>query len=86
MRVGIGYDLHPLEEGRPLVLGGISIPYPKGLAGHSDAVMPCWVPWAKGTSGSVSPIRTSGIVVFRASSSWGRSPSSLSSADIGLIR
>ncbi|MGA1842948.1 MAG: 2-C-methyl-D-erythritol 2,4-cyclodiphosphate synthase [bacterium] len=37
MRVGIGYDLHPIEEGRPLVLGGVSIPYPKGLAGHSDA-------------------------------------------------
>ena len=33
---GIGYDVHPLVEGRPLVLGGVSIPYHKGLAGHSD--------------------------------------------------
>ena len=37
MRIGIGYDLHRLEEGRPLILGGIKIPYEKGLAGHSDA-------------------------------------------------
>ena len=36
MRVGIGYDVHPLAEGRPLVLGGVPIPYPRGLAGHSD--------------------------------------------------
>lgn len=37
MRVGFGYDLHPFVEGRPLVLGGVSIPGLKGLAGHSDA-------------------------------------------------
>lgn len=36
-RVGLGYDLHRLEEGRPLVLGGVTIPYAFGLAGHSDA-------------------------------------------------
>lgn len=36
-RVGIGYDAHRLEEGRRLVLGGVEIPHPKGLAGHSDA-------------------------------------------------
>jgi 2-C-methyl-D-erythritol 2,4-cyclodiphosphate synthase len=36
-RVGIGYDSHRFEEGRPLVLGGIRIPHPRGLAGHSDA-------------------------------------------------
>ena len=36
-RVGIGYDLHPLTEGRPLVLGGVTIPFFKGLEGHSDA-------------------------------------------------
>ena len=35
-RVGIGYDVHPLKEGRPLVLGGQNIPFPKGLDGHSD--------------------------------------------------
>src|SRR5690606_22098922 len=37
MRVGIGYDVHRLEHGRPLVLGGITIPHEVGLAGHSDA-------------------------------------------------
>jgi 2-C-methyl-D-erythritol 2,4-cyclodiphosphate synthase len=37
MRVGIGYDIHRLEPGRPLVLGGVRIPFEKGLLGHSDA-------------------------------------------------
>jgi 2-C-methyl-D-erythritol 2,4-cyclodiphosphate synthase len=37
MRVGIGYDIHPLEPGRPLVLGGVRIEHAAGLAGHSDA-------------------------------------------------
>jgi len=37
MRIGIGYDVHKLKEGRALVLGGVSIPYEKGLDGHSDA-------------------------------------------------
>jgi len=37
MRVGIGYDIHRFVEGRPLVLGGVKIPYVKGLLGHSDA-------------------------------------------------
>jgi 2-C-methyl-D-erythritol 2,4-cyclodiphosphate synthase len=36
-RMGIGYDVHPLTEGRPLILGGITIPYHQGLVGHSDA-------------------------------------------------
>lgn len=36
-RVGFGYDIHPFAEGRPLVLGGVTIPSPRGLAGHSDA-------------------------------------------------
>ena len=35
--MGIGYDVHPLVAGRKLVLGGVEIPHPKGLAGHSDA-------------------------------------------------
>lgn len=35
-RVGIGYDVHRLEAGRPLVLGGVEIPCERGLAGHSD--------------------------------------------------
>ncbi len=37
MRVGIGYDVHPLVEGRKLILGGVEIPFEKGLKGHSDA-------------------------------------------------
>ena len=37
MRVGMGYDVHKLVEGRPLILGGVEIPYEKGLLGHSDA-------------------------------------------------
>ncbi|MBO0700323.1 MAG: 2-C-methyl-D-erythritol 2,4-cyclodiphosphate synthase [Zavarzinella sp.] len=37
MRVGSGHDTHRLEEGRPLVLGGVRVPYTRGLAGHSDA-------------------------------------------------
>ena len=37
MRVGIGFDIHPLIEGRKLILGGVEIPYSKGLLGHSDA-------------------------------------------------
>ena len=37
MRVGIGYDVHPLTQGRRLVLGGVEIPFDKGLDGHSDA-------------------------------------------------
>lgn len=36
MRVGIGYDIHRLEKGRKLLLGGVHIPHPKGLSGHSD--------------------------------------------------
>jgi 2-C-methyl-D-erythritol 2,4-cyclodiphosphate synthase len=37
MRVGIGHDTHRLVEGRPLVLAGLKVDYPRGLAGHSDA-------------------------------------------------
>lgn len=36
-RIGTGYDLHRLEPGRPLILGGVVIPHDRGLAGHSDA-------------------------------------------------
>ncbi len=36
-RVGLGYDLHRLEAGRPLILGGVTVPFDKGLVGHSDA-------------------------------------------------
>ncbi|MBS4023530.1 MAG: 2-C-methyl-D-erythritol 2,4-cyclodiphosphate synthase [Dethiobacter sp.] len=37
MRIGIGYDVHRLIAGRPLILGGVDIPYDRGLDGHSDA-------------------------------------------------
>ncbi len=37
MRVGFGYDVHRLVEGRPLILGGVNVPHSKGLLGHSDA-------------------------------------------------
>ena len=37
LRIGHGYDVHRLVEGRPLVLGGVTVPYEKGLLGHSDA-------------------------------------------------
>jgi 2-C-methyl-D-erythritol 4-phosphate cytidylyltransferase/2-C-methyl-D-erythritol 2,4-cyclodiphosphate synthase len=40
-RVGFGYDLHRLVEGRPLVLGGVPIPFDRGLVGHSDADAVC---------------------------------------------
>ncbi len=41
MRVGFGYDSHRLVEGRKLIIGGVEIPYEKGLAGHSDADVLC---------------------------------------------
>ncbi len=41
LRIGTGYDLHRLVEGRPLVIGGVRIPHAKGLAGHSDADVLC---------------------------------------------
>lgn len=37
MRIGMGYDVHRLVEGRPLIIGGVEIPHEKGLLGHSDA-------------------------------------------------
>ena len=37
MRIGVGYDVHRLVEGRDLIIGGVKIPYEKGLLGHSDA-------------------------------------------------
>ncbi|BBO73584.1 2-C-methyl-D-erythritol 2,4-cyclodiphosphate synthase [Desulfosarcina widdelii] len=36
-RIGLGYDIHRLEKGRPLIIGGVTIPFDKGLLGHSDA-------------------------------------------------
>ena len=37
MRIGMGYDVHKLVEGRDLILGGVKVPYEKGVLGHSDA-------------------------------------------------
>ena len=37
MKIGIGYDVHKLVEGRKLIIGGVEIPYERGLLGHSDA-------------------------------------------------
>ncbi len=41
MRIGIGYDSHRLVEGRKLILGGVAVPFEKGLLGHSDADVLC---------------------------------------------
>ncbi|OGC94936.1 MAG: 2-C-methyl-D-erythritol 2,4-cyclodiphosphate synthase [candidate division Zixibacteria bacterium RBG_16_48_11] len=41
LKIGIGYDVHPLVPGRDLILGGVKIPYEKGLSGHSDADIVC---------------------------------------------
>jgi 2-C-methyl-D-erythritol 2,4-cyclodiphosphate synthase len=41
MRVGIGFDSHPFAKNRKLILGGVEIPFPKGLFGHSDADVLC---------------------------------------------
>jgi len=37
MRIGIGYDVHQLVRGRPMIIGGVEIPHSRGLSGHSDA-------------------------------------------------
>ena len=37
LRIGLGYDVHRLAAGRRLIIGGVDIPYPRGLEGHSDA-------------------------------------------------
>src|SRR3954464_11808604 len=37
IRIGQGFDVHKFEEGRPLIIGGVTIPHDKGLTGHSDA-------------------------------------------------
>ena len=41
MRIGFGYDVHPLVAGRPLVIGGVVVPFEKGPAGHSDSDVLC---------------------------------------------
>ncbi|MBN2105462.1 2-C-methyl-D-erythritol 2,4-cyclodiphosphate synthase [bacterium] len=41
MRIGFGYDIHPLVPGRRLILGGVTVPFDRGLSGHSDADVLC---------------------------------------------
>ena len=41
LRIGNGWDVHPLVKDRPLILGGVAVPYDRGLAGHSDADVLC---------------------------------------------
>ena len=63
-RIGHGYDVHRLVENRKLILGGVEIPYEKGLLGHSDADVLLHAVsdallgrWHWGTSASISPIQ-----------------------------
>ena len=65
MRIGTGYDVHRLTEDRKLILGGVEIPYEKGLLGHSDAdvllhaIMDAlWGQRLWEISGGISPTRT----------------------------
>ena len=53
LRIGQGYDVHQLVEGRKLIMGGVDIPHTRGLLGHSDADF--WAAFAEGTSASCSP-------------------------------
>lgn len=62
LRIGHGYDVHRLVEGRRCIIGGVDIPYERGLLGHSDAdvlahalATPFWAPAAGETSASYSP-------------------------------
>jgi hypothetical protein len=62
MRIGQGFDVHALVPGRKLIVGGVEIPFERGLLGHSDAdvllhasPMPCSAPPASATSAGISP-------------------------------
>ena len=54
LRVGLGYDVHALVEGRPLILGGVTIPHTLGLDGHSDAFWEASSKQYTSTSGEAS--------------------------------
>ena len=47
MRVGMGYDVHKLVEGRDLILGGVTVPHTLGLLGHSDADVLVHASWMR---------------------------------------
>ena len=76
MRIGQGYDVHRLVEGRDLILGGVTVPYEKGLLGHSDAdvlvhaVMGRLAERHLGISDSLFRIQILGIKAFPVSSCW----------------
>lgn len=81
MRIGMGYDVHKLVEGRKLILGGVEIPYEKGLLGHSDAdvllhaIMDALLGAAAlGISGSIFRIQILRIKGFPASDCWSMLP------------
>lgn len=83
MRIGTGYDVHKLVEGRALILGGVTIPYERGLDGHSDAdvivhaiMMHCSVQPPSVISGSTSRIRIRAIRALIPYSCFMRSASS----------
>ena len=78
MRIGMGYDVHKLVEGRKLILGGVEIPYEKGLLGHSDGgcAATCdhgcsaWGRQLWEISGSIFRIRMRRIRGFQVSDCW----------------
>ena len=58
IRVGVGFDMHRLVSGRPLILGGVQIPFERGLEGDSDAVVPSRTPsWTRSGRGRVGRYR-----------------------------
>ena len=80
MRVGIGYDVHKLVENRALILGGVEIPWEKGLLGHSDAdvllhaiMEHCLVRLPLVISENISRIRIRNTKAFPVSNFWSMS-------------
>ena len=81
MRVGIGYDVHKLVENRALILGGVEIPWEKGLLGHSDAdvLLACdhgctaWCGSPLVISENISRIRIRNTKAFPVSNFWSMS-------------
>ena len=72
MRVGMGYDVHKLTEGRKLILGGVDIPWEKGLRGHSDAdvLIHCLEPLHLETSANIFRIHIRLIREFPVLNCW----------------
>ena len=64
MRIGMGYDVHRLAENRKMIIGGVEIPYEKGLLGHSDADVPCSVQQHWVISESISRTQIRRMKVF----------------------